>query len=150
MDPEQRLWFIEQTMLHFLCMARWRGYIGFENAYDPARFVDLEITDSGVALELGLCEYTRRHLGQSPAASTWLAKHGWRREESDPWSCYRRHGVLPDGVAVARLVEAVYIRAYELPFDFAVIAVLEDDAGADAIARMLNEGSSTAWVAFAA
>jgi hypothetical protein len=47
-------------------------------------------------------------------------------------------------------VEAAYIRAYELPFDFAVIAVLDDDYAAHDLARILNEGSNNAWAAFAA
>jgi hypothetical protein len=60
MDPEQRLWFLEQTVLYFLSAAHVRDSLSFENAFDTARFIDLEITDSGVAMELGLCEHTCR------------------------------------------------------------------------------------------
>jgi hypothetical protein len=150
MDPEQRLWFLEQTVVYCLSAAHWHDSLGFESAFDPARFIDLEITDSGIAMQLGLCEYTCRHLGLSGAASTWLAEHGWRRDDSDPWSCYQRRGLLPHGAAIARIVEAAYIRAYELPFEFALVAVLDDDAAADDLARTLNGGSCNAWSAYAA
>ncbi|HVC77532.1 MAG TPA: hypothetical protein VND96_13555 [Candidatus Micrarchaeaceae archaeon] len=149
MDPEHRLWFLEQTICYFLSTAPAQACLTFEAAFDQARFVDLEITDEGVAAELGLCEYTCRHLGLSAAASTWLAEHGWLRVESDPWSCYGRRGLLPDGPGIAYLVEAAYMWAYELPGDYPVSAVLEADTAADALVRILNERSGHAWAAFA-
>jgi hypothetical protein len=137
MDPEERLWFFEQAILCFLAVARQHDYLGFENALDPERFIDLEFTDTGITAELGLCECTCRHLGLSATASSWLTESQWHRDESDPWSCYGRSGPL-GGIAMARLVEMAFIRAYELPVDFAVVAIFEADAGADALVRILN------------
>lgn len=148
MDPEERLWFIEQAVLCSLSVARRRDYLGFEDASDPDRFVDLQLTDRGVNVELGLCEYTCRHLGLSAAASSWLLKDGWRRDGADPWSCFSRRGLMSDGIAMARLVEAAYLRAYELPIDFAVTAIFEADVPAHALDRILSDRCTAAWRGF--
>jgi len=150
MDPEHRLWFMEQTICYFLSAASASSYLTFEKDLDQARFVDLEITDEGVAVELGLCEHTCSHLSLSAAATTWLAEHGWHRDETDPWSCYGRRGLQSDGLRLARLVESAFMRAYELPIDYPAVASLEGDTGADALVRILNENSGQAWEAFAA
>ena len=141
MDPEERLWFLEQAILCFLAVARQHDYLGFESALDPERFIDLEFTDTGIRAELGLCECTCRHLGLSATAANWLTESQWLRDESDPWSCFSRPGLI-DGIAIARLTEMAFTRAYELPVDFAVVAIFEDDAGADALVRMLNLSAS--------
>jgi hypothetical protein len=117
MDPEERLWFLELAVAVYVSESPRKGTLAVVDANDSHQYVWLAQRNGTVTAEVGARErYALRPL--SPAAVTRLGQLGFERSAFT--DAFVRHGLVSDPVILSRLVERLFLVAYDLPGNFVV------------------------------
>jgi hypothetical protein len=125
MDPEERLWFLEQAVVAYFAQPIDRGDLAFGDPSDGHQYVWLIDRNGAVHVEVGAREcFAQRPL--SAQAVCRLHELGFQRSRIS--GDFFKEGLEPKPPQLSQLVEQLFLFAYEPRLDFAVRASFKNEA----------------------
>ena len=139
MDPEERLWFLERAVEVYLSAGSRDEYLVFADPNDGHQYVRLLRSARGVRVEVGSREwFVCRPLTDQAVAR--LRDLGFEHEPK--WSAFVCDGLPSSAIFVSKLIERLFIDAYDVAPDYALRASFRTEASARRLERMLRLGGS--------
>lgn len=138
MDPEERLWLLEQAIVAYFADPADRGDLAFADPSDGHQYVWLIDRNGAVYVEVGAREsFALRPL--TARAVCRLQELGFQRSRIS--GDFFREDLEPKPPQLSRLVEQLFLFAYEPPMDFAVRASFKSEGAAQRL-RSIIVGST--------
>lgn len=135
MDPEERLWFLEQAVEAFVTHSTDSEDLAVVDMNDFHQYVWLFKRLGGIEAAVGSRErFCRRPL--SPQAVAKVSELGFQQDAV--MGDFIREGLPANSVMLSRLVERLFLCAYELAPDYAVRASFKNVMAAESLEALMH------------
>ncbi len=139
MDPEERLWFLEQAVAAYFAEPIDRGDLAFADPSDGHQYVWLIDRNGAAHVEVG----ARESFAQRPLSARAVCRiHELGFQRSRISGDFFKEGLEPKPPQLSRLVEQLFLFAYEPPLDFAVRASFKNEGAAQRLRSIILVAAS--------